>query len=478
MEKDHLFEDNMDILGQAWKESFVSLDEVYPSVFHLSSCGVDISQYLQSPVDDSVSQDRSVDVSKSVLAMHCLDDYEHLADLWTSPISPQLSPYQGSYSMSDMSSPISCTEYPMSSTPDLMSSTADCISSTGDSISSRADSISSTGDSMSSRADSMSNMGDSMSSRADSMYITSDSNMSNISDPMSSTSDLDSSLIEMLQSLPLPKTHTPHGKPQTASKINNIPMKRTTQKKMKHVKACKNGCVKPDKVCKNGCVKPDKVCKNGCVKPEKVCKNGCVKPEKVSKNGRVKPDKVCKKGCVKPDKVCKNGCVKPDKVCKNGCVKKPKATYMELIVQALLTNPAHKMELCDVYNHMMKNHAYYRTCTVTWKNTVRHNLSTMECFVKAGKGSNGYYWGIHPACVKMLQSGDYRRHEARRCVLEAEQKSRKAIRTISGTSEGRSSPCSSVSEGSDSPYEHGNYSQYYHQMAAAYYIHGGHSGCH
>ena len=51
-----------------------------------------------------------------------------------------------------------------------------------------------------------------------------------------------------------------------------------------------------------------------------------------------------------------------------------------------------------------------------WRNSVRHNLSLNECFVKqerVGRGK-GHYWAIHPACLQAFLRGDFRRRQARR----------------------------------------------------------------
>ena len=53
-----------------------------------------------------------------------------------------------------------------------------------------------------------------------------------------------------------------------------------------------------------------------------------------------------------------------------------------------------------------------------WRNSIRHNLSLNDCFIKAGRSANGkgHYWAIHPANLDDFQKGDFRRRRAQRRV--------------------------------------------------------------
>lgn len=53
-----------------------------------------------------------------------------------------------------------------------------------------------------------------------------------------------------------------------------------------------------------------------------------------------------------------------------------------------------------------------------WRNSIRHNLSLNDCFIKAGRSANGkgHYWAIHPANMEDFQKGDFRRRRAQRRV--------------------------------------------------------------
>lgn len=53
-----------------------------------------------------------------------------------------------------------------------------------------------------------------------------------------------------------------------------------------------------------------------------------------------------------------------------------------------------------------------------WRNSIRHNLSLNDCFIKSGRSANGkgHYWAIHPANLDDFQKGDFRRRRAQRRV--------------------------------------------------------------
>ena len=101
---------------------------------------------------------------------------------------------------------------------------------------------------------------------------------------------------------------------------------------------------------------------------------------------------------------------------KTGNQKKPAETYITLIGKALLNSSQHRLILADIYHYVLENYPYYRTAPSTWKNSIRHNLSVNECFVKARRAEHGrgFYWAIHPACIDAFKRGDFRRREARR----------------------------------------------------------------
>ena len=103
---------------------------------------------------------------------------------------------------------------------------------------------------------------------------------------------------------------------------------------------------------------------------------------------------------------------------------KPPESYLALIAKAILSMPSRRALLSDIYSFSTDNYEYYRTAPKTWKNAIRHNLSVNECFIKNGRAPNGrgYYWSIHPACVRSFVKGDFRRREARQLAVDMEKR--------------------------------------------------------
>ena len=95
---------------------------------------------------------------------------------------------------------------------------------------------------------------------------------------------------------------------------------------------------------------------------------------------------------------------------------KPTQSYIALIAMAILSSPERKMVLSDIYTHILDNYPFYKTQDKSWRNSIRHNLSLNECFVKAGRSENGKgnYWAIHPSNEEDFAKGDYRRRRTRR----------------------------------------------------------------
>ena len=97
---------------------------------------------------------------------------------------------------------------------------------------------------------------------------------------------------------------------------------------------------------------------------------------------------------------------------------KPQHSYIGLISMAILSSTDKKLVLADIYQYILDNFPYFRHRGPGWRNSIRHNLSLNDCFIKAGRAANGkgHYWAVHPACVEDFQKGDFRRRRAQRKV--------------------------------------------------------------
>ncbi|GAB6021455.1 hypothetical protein CHUAL_004060 [Chamberlinius hualienensis] len=97
---------------------------------------------------------------------------------------------------------------------------------------------------------------------------------------------------------------------------------------------------------------------------------------------------------------------------------KPQHSYIGLIGMAILSSPDKKLVLSDIYQYILDNYSYFRNRGPGWRNSIRHNLSLNDCFVKAGRSANGkgHFWAIHPANLEDFKKGDFRRRKAQRRV--------------------------------------------------------------
>lgn len=93
---------------------------------------------------------------------------------------------------------------------------------------------------------------------------------------------------------------------------------------------------------------------------------------------------------------------------------KPPYSYIALIVMAIKNSPIKRLTLSEIYTYLQQNFPFFRGPYQGWKNSVRHNLSLNECFVKLPKGlggrpGKGHYWTIDPDSECMFEEGSYRR---------------------------------------------------------------------
>ena len=90
---------------------------------------------------------------------------------------------------------------------------------------------------------------------------------------------------------------------------------------------------------------------------------------------------------------------------------------------AIMSSPSKRMQLSEIYQWISEKYPYFKLKERSWRNSVRHNLSLNECFVKSGRSENGKgsYWSIHPANIEDFTQGDFRRRRARTRVRKSEE---------------------------------------------------------
>lgn len=96
---------------------------------------------------------------------------------------------------------------------------------------------------------------------------------------------------------------------------------------------------------------------------------------------------------------------------------KPPYSYIALITKAIQASKNGKVTLNEIYTYIMEQFPFYRDNRQGWQNSIRHNLSLNDCFIKEAredkKPGKGSYWKLHPNSHNMFENGSYLRRRRR-----------------------------------------------------------------
>uniref|UniRef100_A0A3Q3M8E7 Forkhead box Q1a n=1 Tax=Mastacembelus armatus TaxID=205130 RepID=A0A3Q3M8E7_9TELE len=97
---------------------------------------------------------------------------------------------------------------------------------------------------------------------------------------------------------------------------------------------------------------------------------------------------------------------------------KPPFSYIALIAMAIRDSPSGRLTLAEINDYLMKKFPFFRGSYTGWRNSVRHNLSLNDCFLKVlrdpsrpwGKDN---YWMLNPHSEYTFADGVFRRRRKR-----------------------------------------------------------------
>nr|1KQ8_A Chain A, HEPATOCYTE NUCLEAR FACTOR 3 FORKHEAD HOMOLOG 1 [Rattus norvegicus] len=97
---------------------------------------------------------------------------------------------------------------------------------------------------------------------------------------------------------------------------------------------------------------------------------------------------------------------------------KPPYSYIALITMAIRDSAGGRLTLAEINEYLMGKFPFFRGSYTGWRNSVRHNLSLNDCFVKVlrdpsrpwGKDN---YWMLNPNSEYTFADGVFRRRRYR-----------------------------------------------------------------
>ena len=96
---------------------------------------------------------------------------------------------------------------------------------------------------------------------------------------------------------------------------------------------------------------------------------------------------------------------------------KPPYSYVALITMAIKSTPEKRLPLSSIYEFIYTKYPFYKKEDKGWQNSIRHNLSLNDCFVKIPREvtstseRKGNYWALNPIFENMFEDGNFKRRK-------------------------------------------------------------------
>ncbi|KAK0238671.1 hypothetical protein EDD85DRAFT_1022173 [Armillaria nabsnona] len=89
---------------------------------------------------------------------------------------------------------------------------------------------------------------------------------------------------------------------------------------------------------------------------------------------------------------------------------RPDITYVAIIKQAILSSPDRRLSLSEIYDWITTVYPFFSPATKSWKNSIRHTLSSYQCFRNEAHG----IWAIDDVELESYGIGSLQKRDSSR----------------------------------------------------------------